>query len=180
MRNKLRTYEMSGTYSCGHKGTLKQRAYTEDYAWETLRAKFAGKCPECAKEENRKKYEEVNKENAEKAEKLGLIELKGTEKQIAWAETIRMTVAKRIDDCREYRDEFTVSSLVNDFGIRFAPDTTMEEAVKKYNAVLDEIKEHLLNQYTTAGKWIDERNYYLHHFGFDSLPMIWKNMQEDK
>lgn len=71
----------SVTYNCGHKdivqiyGPSKDRDRKADW----YRTKL---CPDCYKAEQAAKAEETSKE-------YGLVELDGTEKQVAWAKKIR-------------------------------------------------------------------------------------------
>lgn len=73
------------TYSCGHKGTVDLIGKTEDRERKIYGYEHYGICPEC---QAKKRQEESNK-NAEIFQQLGFPKLEGSEKQIAWAETIR-------------------------------------------------------------------------------------------
>lgn len=74
-----------GTYSCGHEGRVNVIGKQSDRQWKIDRH-FEGICELCKEKER----EEANKKAAEKASEYEFPELKGTEKQIAWANTIRM------------------------------------------------------------------------------------------
>ena len=78
-----------GTYSCGHSGVInvigkmRERQRKIDYVFSQI-------CPKCAKEERERKIAEENKNSKELSHEYGFPELTGTEKQIAWANTIRL------------------------------------------------------------------------------------------
>lgn len=73
-------------FSCGHEGVIELYGKQAERERKIYSAERYGCCPEC---EARKRAEE-NKKNSELAKAIELPELKGSEKQIAWAETIRM------------------------------------------------------------------------------------------
>ena len=86
-----------GTYSCGHEGTVnitgpsKDRQRKADYI-------FSGLCPECYKKQLEKEKEEKDIEAARKAKEMDLPELSGTEKQVAWANTLRMSQIEKLNE----------------------------------------------------------------------------------
>lgn len=86
------------TYSCGHTdsvqlyGPVKERERWIEWAEES------GLCPQCWEAEKQKKYEEEKQKALEIADELGYPELVGTEKQIAWAVTLRQKTQQVFDD----------------------------------------------------------------------------------
>lgn len=74
-----------GTYSCGHEGRVNVIGKMSERQWKIDRH-FEGICEECKAKER----EEANKKSTEKSKEYDFPELSGTEKQIAWANTIRM------------------------------------------------------------------------------------------
>lgn len=74
-----------GIYSCGHEGRVNIIGKHSERQWKIDRH-FEGICEEC-KAKNR---EEANRQATKKASEYEFPDLKGTEKQIAWANTIRM------------------------------------------------------------------------------------------
>jgi len=85
---------------CGHEieknivGKVADRQSKADY--------FAqGLCPECWKKEQEEKRAAENKAAAEKNTEAGLPALEGSEKQIAWAETIRSSKITEIEENAE-------------------------------------------------------------------------------
>lgn len=96
------------TYTCGHTGVIglvgpgKQREWRLEREAEKL-------CPECWEAEKQRQREEENRAAAEAAKEQELPALTGTDKQIAWAETIRQKLLERIgkslsnvkEECKE-------------------------------------------------------------------------------
>ena len=88
---------ISGTFSCGHDGSVevygssKQREHDAAY-------RFSKVCPECAARER----DARNARNAEKARQLGFPDLIGTEKQVGWANTIRMEAIDKLENQLAY------------------------------------------------------------------------------
>ena len=85
-----------GTYSCGHEGRVNIIGPTKDRQrksdWH-----FSGLCPECYKKQLEEERAAANKEAAEKSAEMELPELSGTEKQVAWANTLRVKVIERYE-----------------------------------------------------------------------------------
>src|SRR5690554_156523 len=122
------------TYSCGHSDTIQLYGKTRDREWRLAREQEK-LCPECWK---KYREEERAKENAKAAEAnkaAGLPTLEGTEKQIAWAETIRKSM---IDHVAEY------------YISQIADETKAEhpEIMKGFEA---------MKRHTDASWWIDNR-----------------------
>jgi hypothetical protein len=70
------------TYSCGHQGTINVFGKSEERERKIKYFEEYGLCPDCYKVEKQKETEEF-------AVKCELPELKGSEKQVAWANKIR-------------------------------------------------------------------------------------------
>ena len=81
------------TYRCGHTGVIDLGGKGSEREWR-LKKEAEKLCPDCYQEELDRK----NKEAAEKAEQMGLPKLEGSEKQIAWAESIRSEIISKIDE----------------------------------------------------------------------------------
>ena len=86
-----------GTYACGHEGRENIVGPTKNRQWIADR-KFEGLCYECYQTKLEEEREAANKEAAEKAKEMELPELTGTEKQVAWANTIRQEMIKKLED----------------------------------------------------------------------------------
>lgn len=86
-----------GTYACGHDGVvnvigkMRDRQRKIDYAFSHL-------CPKCAMEERERKIAEENKNSMELSSEYGFPGLTGSEKKIAWANTIRLNFYNEFED----------------------------------------------------------------------------------
>lgn len=97
-----------GTFACGHEGRVniigphKDREYKKEWA-------FSRSCPECRQKEHEEKIKRENKEASELAKEYEFPNLTGTEKQVVWANTLRMNmykeVNKKLDHARESKKE---------------------------------------------------------------------------
>jgi hypothetical protein len=79
---------INGTYICGHNGVIRFQGSASKNEWR--KKDFDYLCFECQKKEDNEKAEKFTKEN-------NLIELEGTEKQIAWANTLRHELLTKFD-----------------------------------------------------------------------------------
>ena len=73
-------------HACGHEGMIDLVGPRSQREWK-VRRYFEGDCPAC----QQKRRDEENAAAAERAKEIGLPRLIGTEKQVAWAESIRMS-----------------------------------------------------------------------------------------
>lgn len=85
-----------GVFSCGHDGRVNIIGPSKDREWKKKSA-FSGLCPECYKKAQEEKRAVANKEAAEKSAEMELPELAGTEKQVAWANTLRLNIYTALD-----------------------------------------------------------------------------------
>lgn len=76
----------SGTYRCGHIGEINLYGSRKEREWKATRI-FSELCNNCK-----------NAKATEKAKEVGLPELVGSERQVAWANTIRQDILKRFDE----------------------------------------------------------------------------------
>ena len=107
------------TYSCGHEGTIEVFGKAEERERKIKYFEECGLCPNCYKAE--KKTEEKSF-----AETYGLPGLKGSEKQISWANKIRKELIQAFekeklairkgagDDFADFLDDFTKNYYQND------------------------------------------------------------------
>ena len=147
----------SGTFSCGHEGKVNIIGKAKDREWKIERA-FSNMCPDCYKKWLEEEHQRKNKEAMEEAKEMDLPELTGTEKQIAWANTLRK---KFID---------TVEDRIESLKTKNAPKKT-----KRYQETLD----HILLTKTEAKYYIDNR-YQLVEDVIDSFKEEYKKgFQED-
>lgn len=86
------------TRSCGHVETVDLYGPRKNREWRLENVEAEKLCEECYKAKLAEERELANKQAAEAAQAQGLPKLEGTEKQVAWAETIRQEVLTAIDD----------------------------------------------------------------------------------
>ena len=91
-----------GTFSCGHEGRVNITGPTKNRQWIADR-KFEGMCEECYLKHLEEEKVRKNKEALEAAKEMELPELKGTEKQVPWAITLRQDF---IDKLSKKADEY--------------------------------------------------------------------------
>lgn len=85
-----------GTYSCGHEGRINLIGPSKTREWKKER-EFSGLCPECNEKRFEEEKEKNNKEALEKTKELELPELIGSEKQVSWANTLRLNMLEKIE-----------------------------------------------------------------------------------
>lgn len=134
----------SGTYACGHEGVIHIYGPTKEHE-QKREYVFSQVCPECAKLERQKERDEANKKASDAAIKSGLPELTGTEKQIAWATTIRNDIIGLIDNLAKEHEGCEVQ--ISDGKL-----IHIEEWQKAF--------ETILKCETTAKFWIENREKY--------------------
>lgn len=85
------------TYACGHEETVRLTGPTRDREWhiERLESRL---CDECWRAEQSRKRTEENAVSAAANAAAGLSALVGTDKQTAWAETIRQKKLTTLDN----------------------------------------------------------------------------------
>jgi hypothetical protein len=85
-----------GTFSCKHEGRVNITGPVKNRQWIADR-KFEGLCPECYEKHLEEERIKANEVAAEKAKEMQLTELQGTEKQVAWANTIRQKFIEQVE-----------------------------------------------------------------------------------
>ncbi len=95
-----------GTYSCGHEGRENIVGPTKNRQWIADR-KFEGLCYECYQAKLEADREAANREAKEKAKEMELPELTGTDKQVAWANTLRQQLIEKFE--AKIKEGFTPS-----------------------------------------------------------------------
>lgn len=86
-----------GTYSCGHEGYVEAFGPTKQRQWK-IEKEFSGMCPECCRKIAEEQRRKENAAAKKKSEDMELPDLTGSEKQIAWANVLRL---KFIDNFNE-------------------------------------------------------------------------------
>lgn len=139
------------TYSCGHQGTVNIVGPVKDRESKKKWYEEEAVCPECykkLKEENRQK---INKESKEKNAEKGFTNLEGSEKQVAWAETIRANFVKEMEKSFE-----EILKKAESFR-ETEPDDKVDAQIK--NAKETRIKVIAgINNKSSASWWIDHRD----------------------
>lgn len=85
------------TYICGHSDTIQLYGPGRDREWKLAREE-SKLCPECYKKHLDEERARQNAEAAEANQAAGLPALEGTEKQIAWAESIRFNIQNKFKE----------------------------------------------------------------------------------
>jgi hypothetical protein len=161
-----------GTFACGCEGRVNIIGPTKDRQWKADR-KFEGLCEDCYKKHLEEERQKANEEAAEKSKEMELPELTGTEKQIAWANTLRQKLIERFEDVT--KDEETIKKFIDvkfsdlleikkEFGVEYLKKLLCQEGI---SMVLD----YILTNKTEAKYYIDNRDE-------DTLFHIKKNHKE--
>jgi hypothetical protein len=122
-----------------------------------------GVCDECLE----KQREKARQEAAEEAEQWGLPELNGSEKQIAWAITIRMRILNDIQDCFEKYDDLATDNRLDQDDAKY---------IERQNDIITALCE---NQ--SAAWWIDRRSAIAENLIetiYNSLPIAQEQMEK--
>lgn len=136
-----------GTYSCGHEGRVNVIGPTKDRGWKIEKA-FSKLCPECYEKYMEEERKKENEKALTKSKELELPELSGSEKQVAWANTLRYKVIERYEKQIE-KIEQSVEKSDTKFTF-YGFSTTREE--------FSEAMTYILETKTTAKYWIDNRS----------------------
>lgn len=140
-----------GTYSCGHEGRTnivgpeKNRQQKADWIFSRL-------CPECHKKEKQAELERQMIDAEEKSKKMDLPALTGTEKQIAWANTLRVKIIEKIENNIAKVEESKLSNFP--FCRRDGSKEIMSTTKGEMMCALD----YAVKKYTEARFWIDNRD----------------------
>lgn len=142
------------TFQCGHVGIIDVWGKTKEREWRIRNAKF-NLCPECLEKERTEQREKAQKE----ANLLGLPELKGSEKQVNWALTLRKDFIKEfnafIEEYKKEKQSFKVAIHYIDpdvdTNIDYIPDIDAAEAFKQ-------IRDYILLNKTYAKHYIEHRH----------------------
>ena len=139
-----------GTYACGHEGRVNIIGPQKDRGYKKERA-FSRLCPDCWQKERDEKIKRSNVESAELSKEYGFPDLTGTEKQTAWANTIRMELYKEINDKLDRIRE----SQKEKFSFQ-RPDTW--DTVYVLPNELPDMVDTGIQEHTEAKFWIEHRS----------------------
>lgn len=135
-----------GTFACGHDGKVNIIGPSKDREWKKESA-FRGLCPECYKKAQEEKRAVANKEAAEKSVEMELPELIGTEKQVAWATTLRLNIYTALD-----AKVGAVIKRMQENGIDIFPNSDI--SIQEWLMAFD----WFMQSKTEAKYWIEVRN----------------------
>jgi hypothetical protein len=127
--------------ACGHEETVVLFGKMKDREWRLEKVEPSKLCSECWQKEVERKREEETKKAAEEAKESGLPELTGSEKQVAWAERIRIQLLSGLEELAARMAE-------------------RPENMKKVGITLEQVDEAMkaIQQKTSASWWIDHRD----------------------
>ena len=125
------------TYSCGHEGEIEVygKADKRNYV---VSMKERDMCPECYKKQQQEITIKETKES-------GFPELNGSEKQISWANQIRIKAFKEFSDKERNARQLKLLKLIK----RVPEETTtetIEKEIKNYFETTTEAKEYIDNR----------------------------------
>lgn len=131
--------------TCGQKfeKTTIKRNVSEATSWEEWAQNYYDECDECYRKRIQAEREEESRKAAEDAKSLNLPELKGSEKQVAWAESIRMKGLENLQTKIDQEKELAASGP--------------ERHIKKYDNLVKFQKWIMAKD--EARFWIDNRNF---------------------
>lgn len=135
-----------GTYSCGHEGQVYFPGSRKAVEWRAER-EFERVCPECQAIENEKEVSALREKYG--AADADLPMLKGTDKQILWAEKIRN---KFREEVRSFTSKKSYSD--DEMIIRIAIDQILEIASAKWWIENKDAATRMIKKYASAN--IDE------------------------
>lgn len=139
------------TRSCGHEEVVSLFGKERDRQWRIENVEEQRLCYDCYMAEKAAK----NAAAAEEAQEQGFPELTGTEKQVPWAESIRLEMRERFDGLVT-----KIGAEIENAGkpgTRSYSESELEEAMNDL-AQAHEVMDHILTTRTRASWWIDHRS----------------------
>ncbi len=140
-----------GTHSCGHEGRTyivgpqKNRQSKADWI-------FSRPCPECSEREWQETLKKQKLEAKEKADEMDLPALTGTEKQTAWANSIRVNLIEKLEARILKSDESKLKEFF--FPRQDGTSQVVSTSIKELLVSLD----YAVQNHTDARFWIDNRD----------------------
>lgn len=135
----------SGTYFCGHDGTIDIWGPSKDRKWRIEKA-FSGLCPECYEKKLKTDREKALSEARKRAEQRGFPEILGSKKQCDWALVLRDGFIEFAESVAEKAVDRKWPFPVDASIVSLGKDDIMEAAY--YGCAV----------YTEARFWIDNRD----------------------
>lgn len=147
----------TGIFSCGHEGVVGIIGPQKDRERKKEKA-FSKMCPECYAKFLKEERKKANKEAEEKSRVWELPELTGTEKQVAWANTLRIQFIEKIKDKLNH---------INEVGLdRYDREELRGKdiSIKKFKLFIqdvDSIVDYVLENKTEAKFFVENRSFNL-------------------
>jgi hypothetical protein len=140
------------TYACGHSDTIQLYGKCRDREWKLSREEEK-LCPDCYRAKIEADRQKQNAEAAEANQAAGLPTLEGTEKQIAWAETLRNNF---LNHAKERIDYWTKCIETG------KDDENCVIDIRRLERIRSSLEKYrlgytLIMQHTAASWWIDNR-----------------------
>lgn len=156
-----------GTYSCGHEGRENIIGPGKDREWKKERA-FDKICPECYKKWLEEERNKANIEAAEKSSEMELPELIGSDKQVAWANTLRMKTIERFEkqlevfekreaQAKEYFENIEKEGKKIDKTLDDVTYIVYGGKILTSREELSDTLDYILQTHTEAKYWIENR-----------------------
>lgn len=139
-KNKYKRETFTGTFSCGHEGSVEVGGYSDEYRQQAALGKFEGLCPHCQQKKIEEEREKEREEARKVARELNLPELQGSEKQIKWALSIRNKVVEDLKPSIDYAEKLFEKD----------PSNMVAKAYAKMGKDFINIQD--------SSKWIDYKN----------------------
>lgn len=138
-------------FACGHTATIQLFGKEADRQRKIKWYEENGLCPDCYRAMKEEEKKEQEKKDAKEAKDLGLSELTGSEKQIAWANAIRNNQFQQYD---AYLNKLIKAlEIINDTGEKKEFLPRLEILKRFFDAV-----EQIIGSETSASKIIDWRD----------------------
>ena len=147
-----------GTYSCGHEGRTNVIGPTKNRQWIADK-RFEDLCPECKEQFILEEREKKNKKAMELAEKMELPSLEGTEKQVAWANTLRQKFIEKMEKIDKEELKWEVKNYILEEFRKVYKEKGEEYARKVFCLEgIEKTKLYILENYKSAVFYIDNRH----------------------
>lgn len=138
-----------GTFICEHEGRVNIVGPIKDRQRKADN-KFSRLCPECYAKYLEEERQKKNLEAAEAAKEMELPELEGTQKQVDWANAIRVDFINKLSSIKEDPTSFKKTLMY---------DLPKAEIIEVINSI-DDITEELINK-SKAHFFIDNRDNFI-------------------
>lgn len=154
--------------TCGETFTMraeKQNRRSAD-SWAEWAKDNYTECSDCYRARRKKEREEQNSRAAAEAAEMGWPELTGSEKQVAWANTIR-------EQMMGYMQTSLDQGVRRLTRVREKDDAEMVEKWTKQVELMRGIMDWLLETKTKASYWIDHRSYLQYEYTKREIEAEW-------